>query len=195
MFNNQDVQKLRNETGCGMLECKKALEETNGDFQQAILVLRKLGFKIEEIRAGKETNCGLIHSYVHNNKIGVLVEIGCETDFAANTDKMKEFAHDVAMQIAAMQPKYLNRESVDATDLQIEKDFIADQCRKENKPENMIEKITIGKLNKFYSQNCLMEQPFIKNDKTCLKNILSDLISSLKENINIKRYIRWEIGR
>jgi elongation factor Ts len=194
MFTAKDVQNLRAETGCGMLECKKALTEADGDMQKAILVLRKLGFKVEEIRSLKEAKAGLIHSYIHGNKIGVLVEISCETDFTANTEAMKQFAQEVAMQAAAMKPLYLNRFEVVAEIIKQETDLIMEQCQKEGKPVNIIEKMVVGKVNKFYHQVCLMEQPYIRDEKMTLTDLLNDLRAKTKENVNVKRFVRWEIG-
>jgi elongation factor Ts len=189
------IQQLRERTGVGMMDCKKALIEANGDIEKAVELLRKKGIAVSEKRAGNATANGIIHSYIHAGaQLGVMVEVACETDFVARTEDMDRFAHDVCMHIAAAKPLFLNPEDVDAAFLAKEKDILAEQLKAAGKPVAMIDKILEGKLEKLYSEVCLMRQTFVKNDKTTIDGLLKDLIAKMGEKIIVKRFVRFEIG-
>jgi len=189
------IQKLRNMTGLGMLDCKKALDEAGGDVEKAIEILRKRGAAIAAKREGKETSEGLVHSYIHpGGRVGVLVEIGCETDFVARTDELKQFAKDLCMHIAALKPLYRVPEEVDPKFLEHEKDLMREQLADSGKPDNIVNQIVEGKLKKLYSEICLFNQQFVKNDQLTIEEVLKELIGKIGENIKIKRFARFEIG-
>ena len=189
------IQKLREKTGIGMMDCKKALIETNGNIEKAIELLRKKGAKVVSKRAGKEVKNGIIHSYIHPGaNIGVLVEINCETDFSANTDVMKEFAKDICMQVAATDPLCINIENLDPSLIEKEREIIREEVRRSGKPENLVDKITENKLEKFYETTCLLKQKFIKNDKINIQDHLNELVAKIGETIQIKRFCRYQIG-
>lgn len=189
------IQKLRNMTGAGMMDCKKALETTDGDIEKAITELRKKGAAVAGKRSGNATDEGLVYAYIHpGDRIGVMIEIDCETDFVARTNDFKQFAKDVCMHIAAYNPKYVSPEDVDQTFLDKERAFYIEELVKANKPAAVIDQIVQGKLNKLYSSICLMHQPFVKNDQLMVKDVLQELIGKLGENIRIKRFARFEIG-
>ncbi|MBU1132534.1 translation elongation factor Ts [Patescibacteria group bacterium] len=195
MSDIQTITKLRESTGAGMMDCKKALDEANNDINAAVEILRKKGEakaakKIEE-RQAKE---GIVYSYVHsNNKTGAMLELFCETDFVARTDDFKNLAHDLAMQIVAMSPEYLNREQLPAEVLEKEKEVYREQLKNEGKPEEMIEKIIPGKLNKFFEDVCLSEQLFIKDDKVKINELINRIIAKTGEKIEIGRFVRFQI--
>jgi elongation factor Ts len=189
------IKQLRERTAAGFSDCKKALEEAGGDIEKAIDILRKKGLAIAAKRAGKEAKEGIVEAYIHaNKKIGVLVEINCETDFVARTDEFREFAHNVAMQIAATNPISITREEVPAEVLEREKRIYEEQLREAGKPENVIPKILEGKLEKFYKENVLLEQPFIKNPELTIQDLLNELISKTGEKIVIRRFARFQVG-
>ncbi|MCX7991631.1 MAG: translation elongation factor Ts [Proteobacteria bacterium] len=189
------VKELREKTGAGMMECKKALTECNGDMEKAIVYLREKGISVAQKKATRTANEGLITSYIHSGgKIGVLVEINCETDFVARNDEFKEFSKDIAMQIAAVKPLYVKREDVPAEVIDKEKEIYATQAKATGKPEKVIEKIVEGKLEKFYEEVCLLDQPFIKDSSIKVKDLLTQLIAKIGENIQIKRFVRFQIG-
>ncbi len=189
------VKELREKTGVGMMDCKKALQEANGDFDKAVELLRKKGMKTAEKRAGKETSEGIIASYIHsNNKLGVMVEINCETDFVANTADFKNFAEDICMQIAATNPVAIKEEDVSSDLIEKEKEIYREQLLNEGKPENIIDKIIDGKIKKYYSEVCLLNQKFIKNEDVTIKDLLNELIAKTGENIVIKRFVRFQLG-
>lgn len=189
------IQRLRDITGLGMMDCKKALEETGGDIEKAVEILRKKGAAVAAKRSDKSTAEGIVHAYIHpGSRVGVLVEINCETDFVANTPDMKQFAADICMHIAAMKPLYLNPEDVDPGFLNREKDIFVEQLRATGKPEKVINQILEGKLAKLYSEVCLIKQTFVKNDQKTIEDLLNDLIAKTGENIKIKRFARFEIG-
>ena len=191
----QLIQELRNRTGLGMMDCRKALEEANGDIDKAVELLRKKGAAVAAKREGNATSQGLVHAYIHAGaQIGVLVEINCETDFVARTDAVKQFAADVAMHIAAMKPRCVRPEELDQTFLNKEKEIFKEQLLTSGKPANMIDKIVEGKVQKLYNEVCLMGQPFVKNDKFTIDDLLKDLIAKMGENIKIKRFARFEVG-
>lgn len=188
------VKQLREKTGAGMMECKKALTEANGDFEKAIEVLRKKGISAAEKRAGRAASEGIIGSYIHMDKIGVLVEVNCETDFVARTDDFRALVKDIAMHIAAANPRYLSREDVPAEVIEKEKEIYKEQIK--GKPEHIMDKIVEGKLEKFYNENCLLEQIFVKDpeQKKTIKEIVTEAIAKMGENIVVKRFVRFQLG-
>jgi elongation factor Ts len=189
------IKQLRERTAAGFSDCKKALEEAGGDIEKAIDILRKKGLAIAAKRAGKEAKEGIVEAYIHaNKKIGVLVEINCETDFVARTDEFREFAHNVAMQIAATNPISITREEVPSEVLEREKRIYEEQLREAGKPENVIPKILEGKLEKFYKENVLLEQPFIKNPELTIQDLLNELMSKTGEKIVIRKFARFQVG-
>lgn len=187
------IQKLRERTGVGMMDCKKALQEANGDLEKAVELLRKKGASVAEKRAGNVTAEGIIHAYIHpGSRVGVLVEINCETDFVARTEDMAKFAADICMQIAAFRPVCVISTEVDPQLIEKEKAIYREQLA--GKPAQIIDQIIEGKLQKYYTEICLMNQPFIKNDKLTVDDVLKDLIAKMGESIKIKRFARFEIG-
>jgi len=189
------IKKLRERTAAGFSDCKKALEESGGDIEKAIDILRKKGLAIATKRADRETSEGVITSYIHSNKkIGVLVEIDCETDFVARTDEFQQFAHDVAMQIAATNPICISRDQMPQEILERKKKIYEEQLKEAGKPEKIIPKIIEGKLEKFYKENVLLEQNFIKNPEITIQDLLNELIATTGEKIVIKRFCRFQIG-
>jgi len=187
------VAELRAKTGAGLLDCKKALDEAQGVMEQAETILRKkLGNKIDKL-ASRATKEGLIESYIHlGGKVGVLLEINCETDFVAKTDDFKAFARDVCLQIAAANPTYVRREDVPEADLAKERDIAAAQVQ--GKPPAAVQKIIEGKLNNYYSQVCLLDQPFVKSPEKAIKDILTEKVAKLGENMQIRRFVRYQLG-
>ena len=189
------VKELREKTGAGMMDCKNALVEAQGNMDKAGDLLRKKGIARASKKASRAVNEGRIEAYIHpGNKIGVLVEINCETDFVAKTDEFKTFSRDVAMQIAASSPLYVKRDGVDQETIDREMDIYREQAKSQGKPENIIEKIATGKLDKFYSEICLMEQPFVKDADKTIENLVTETITKLGENISISRFSRFKIG-
>ncbi|MBZ0257374.1 translation elongation factor Ts [bacterium] len=189
------VKELREKTGAGMMDCKKALKECDGDFDKAEKYLREKGIAAASKRSGRQTKEGVVYSYIHpGNRIGVLVEVNCETDFVARTDDFQAFAKDIAMHIAASSPAYLQRDEVPADVLDGERDVLRNQAKESGKPENVIEKMIEGRINKFYSQICLLEQPFIKDMNVSVEDFLKETMSKVGENIQIRRYVRYQLG-
>ncbi|AIH03579.1 MULTISPECIES: translation elongation factor Ts [Thermodesulfobacterium] len=189
------IKQLRERTAAGFSDCKKALEEAGGDIEKAIDILRKKGLAIAAKRAGKATTEGVVAAYIHSNKkIGVLVEVNCETDFVARTEEFQQFAHDIAMQIAATNPIAVTREEVPQEVIEREKKIYEEQVRESGKPENVIPKIVEGKMEKFYKENVLLEQAFIKNPEITIQDLLNELIAKTGEKIVIKRFARFQIG-
>ncbi|PIQ94586.1 MAG: translation elongation factor Ts [Nitrospirae bacterium CG_4_10_14_0_8_um_filter_41_23] len=188
------IKNLREKTGTGMMECKKALTESNGDFERAIDLLRQKGLASALKKAGRTASEGLIHSYVHMGKIGAMVEVNCETDFVARTDDFKELVKDIAMHIAAASPLYLTRDEV-PQDI-IERERVIYRAQVADKPSYVVEKIIEGKLEKFYTDTCLLDQLFIKDpeQKKRIKDIVSEKIARLGENIIIRRFVRFQLG-
>jgi elongation factor Ts len=188
------VKDLRDKTGVGMMECKKALTESNGDFEKAIDLLRQKGLATASKKSGRTASEGLIESYIHMGKIGTMVEVNCETDFVARTDDFRQLAKDIAMHIAAATPVYLSREDVPQDVLEREKEIYKAQVV--NKPPQVVEKIIEGKLEKFYTDFCLLDQIFIKDtdQKMKIKDLITEKIAKLGENIMIKRYARFQLG-
>jgi len=189
----QDIQKLRATTGAGMMKAKEALEAANGNMDDAIKYLRERGEATAAKRAEREARAGLIEAYIHGSRIGVMVEVNCETDFVARTDDFKEFAKDVAMHIAALNPEYLNAAAVPAEVVAREREIYAKEV--EGKPAAMIEKIVDGKLAKWHEGVCLMNQPFIKDGERTVGQLTTDLIAKLGENIVVRRYVRYDLGQ
>ena len=187
------VGELRGKTGAGLMDCKKALTEANGDDAQAETILRKKGISQAAKKAGRATSEGLIESYIHlGGKVGVLLELNCETDFVAKTDDFKNLCRDVCLQIAAASPSYVTREEVPEENIKKEQDIAAAQA--EGKPAPAVQKIVEGKLNKYYSTICLLEQPFVKNSDQTIQDLLTAKISALGENLVIQRFVRFQIG-
>lgn len=189
------VKDLREKTGAGMMDCKKALTETGGNFEKAVDYLRQKGLATAAKRAGRIASEGRIGSYVHaGGKIGVMVEVNCETDFVAKTEDFQAFAKDVAMHIAASNPLYLRREDVPPEALEREREIYRLQAREAGKPEKIIEKIIEGKLEKYYSEVCLLEQPFVKDPDLTVQELLNGLIGKLGEKIEIRRFSRFQVA-
>lgn len=187
------IKKLREKTNAGVVACKKALRESNGDIDKAIEILRKQGAALATKKAGRQVKEGRIESYIHlGGKIGVLVEVACESDFVARNDDFKVFTRDLAMQIAASNPIYINKEDVTAEAVKKETEIIKAQLV--GKPAASIDKITEGKLAKFYEDACLMEQPFIKDQKLKVKDVLTSMIAKIGENIIVRRFVRYQVG-
>jgi len=190
------VKELRERTGIGMMECKRALEEAGGDQEKAIEILRKKGYARAADKADRVTSEGRIGSYIHTNgKIGVLVEVNCETDFVAKNEEFLELVKNIAMHIAASAPKYIAPADVPADVLDKEREIIREQFKDSKKPAEIIEKIVEGKLAKFYEETCLLEQPFIKDDKRKVKDLLTQFISKFKENTKVDRFTRYQITK
>jgi elongation factor Ts len=189
------VKELRELTGAGMMECKKALVEGNGDIVEAEVILRKRGISMAGKKAGRVTRQGLIGTYIHaGGQLGVMVEINCESDFVARTDDFKELVHDVAMHVAAADPRYLRREDVPAAILDKEKEIARDRAKAEGKPEKIIDKIVEGQLAKYYEAACLLDQPFVKEATLTIEQLVKTKIAKLGENMSIARFVRFKVG-
>ncbi|SFD68920.1 elongation factor Ts [Paenibacillus catalpae] len=189
------VKELRERTGAGMLDCKKALDETNGDITKAIEFLREKGLSAAANKAGRVATEGVVESYIHaGGRIGVLVEINCETDFVAKTDQFRTFARDIAMHIAAANPKFVKREEVPAEEIEKEREILKAQALNEGKPEKIVEKMVDGRISKYYEEYCLMEQSFVKDPDKTISALLNEKISAIGENISIRRFVRYELG-
>ncbi len=191
----QSVRMLRQKTGLGMMDCKKALQETGGDSEKAIEYLRKQGLSAVEKRAGRDASEGLIQAYIHQgSRLGVLLEVNCETDFVARTDDFQEFAKDVAMHIAASQPLAVDREGVSADAVERERAIYLEQAKNEGKPEHIAEKIVDGRMEKFYQENCLMEQVFVKNPDQTIGELVTEITAKIGEKITVRRFERFVLG-
>ena len=191
----EQVKKLREKTGVGLMDCKDALRAANGDMEKAVDYLREKGLAKLAKRGGRAATEGSIASYIHTGgKIGAMVEVNCETDFVAKTDEFQAFVKDVVMQITASNPMYVRREEIPAEVLEKEKTIYRNQARESGKPEKILDKIAEGKLEKFFQEVCLMEQPFIKNTDITLKELLEELVTKLGENILIRRFVRFQLG-
>lgn len=191
----QSVRMLRQKTGLGMMDCKKALQETGGDSEKAIEYLRKQGLSAVEKRAGRDASEGLIQAYIHQgSRLGVLLEVNCETDFVARTDDFQEFAKDVAMHIAASQPLAVDREGVPADAAERERAIFLEQAKNEGKPEHIAEKIVDGRMEKFYQENCLMEQVFVKNPDQTIGELVTEITAKIGEKITVRRFERFVLG-
>jgi elongation factor Ts len=190
------VKELRERTGIGMMECKKALEESNGDIEKAITVLRKRGHARAKDKMDRQAKEGAIGSYIHlNGKIGVLVEVNCESDFVARNEEFQELVKNIALHIAAADPQYVSSENVPQEVLEEEKEIIREQFKDSGKPAEIIEKIVQGKLGKFYQEACLLDQPYVKEDKMAVKELVTAFIAKSGENVVISRFARFELGK
>ena len=189
------VKELRERTGAGMLDCKKMLVEANGDMDKAIDLLREKGLAAAAKKAGRIAAEGLVESYIHmGGKIGVLVEVNCETDFVANTDRFKALCHDVAMHIAAAKPEFLDKADVPTDNLEKEKEVLRAQALNEGKPEKSVERMVEGRIEKYYKEVCLMEQPFVKDPDKTIRDLISEATVAIGEKISIRRFVRYERG-
>ncbi|HLS53206.1 MAG TPA: translation elongation factor Ts, partial [Tissierellaceae bacterium] len=188
------VKELREKTGAGMLDCRNALVETEGDIEKAVDLLREKGLASASKKAGRIASEGLVDSYIHGGRIGVLVEVNSETDFVAKTDEFKEFVKDIAMQVAAANPKYVSREDVPEEEVEREKSILVQQAINEGKPEHIVEKIVEGRMEKYFEEICLLDQAFIKDPDVKINDLLKEKIAKIGENIIIRRFSRFEVG-
>ena len=191
----EQVKALRDRTGAGMMECKKALVEANGELEKAVTILRERGLAAAAKRSDRETREGIIGQYIHaGGKLGVLLEVNCETDFVASTDEFQDLVRDIAMQIAAANPSYVRREDVNSEQVEKEQAIYRKQALDSGKPENVVDRIVEGKLNKYYSEVCLYEQPHIKDPDLTVEELIKSRIATLKENLSVKRFVRFKVG-
>ena len=190
-----DVKTLREKTGAGMMDCKKALTEANGDMEKAIELLREKGLAAAVKKSGRIAAEGIVDSYIHlGGKIGVLLEVNCETDFVAKTDEFRALVNDIAMQIAAANPKYLRKEDVDTAELEKEREILRAQALNEGKPEKIVDKMVEGRIQKYYKEVCLLEQPFVKDPDKSVQDLVTEKIAKIGENISVRRFVRYEMG-
>lgn len=193
--NTQDIRKLREQTGAGMLDCKNALTEADGDLEEAVAILRKKGVSVAAKREGKTATEGTVSTYVHaGDQIGVLVEVNCETDFVARTDDFKAFAAELCMQVAAQQPRWVAPDDVPEEALAKEREILKEQALAEGKPENIVEKMIEGRLRKFYETHCLLKQPYIRDDSQTIEDLLNDVLGKTGEKVSVRRFIRFQVG-
>jgi len=191
----QIVKQLREKTGAGMMECKSALVEASGDLAQAEIVLRKRGLSSAQKKAGRATSEGLVGAYIHpGGKLGVLLEVNCESDFVARTDDFQQLVRDISMQIAATDPRFLSKEDVDQAALDQERDIQRARALAEGKPEKIVDKMVEGRLSKFYEEVCLLEQPFVKDNTMTIGQLIASKIAKLGENITVNRFVRFKVG-
>jgi elongation factor Ts len=189
------IKELREETGAGILDCKKALEETGGDFEQAAKILKEKGFAEAQKRADRETHNGILELYNHGEgRVGVMVEVNCETDFVARTKEFRTFAHEVALQIAANGPQYVRVEDVPEEIVTAEQKKFREDAIREGKPDNVVDRIVEGRMKKFYEDSCLLLQTYIRDDTMTVEALWKEAISTIGENISIRRFVRWEMG-
>lgn len=188
------VKELREKTGAGMMDCKKALAESKGDFEKAVVWLREKGMAQVAKRSGRSANQGLIGGYVHGGRVGVLVEVNCETDFVAKTDDFQAMVKELAMQVAAASPKYVNREEVPAAELEQERSIYMNEAKQSGKPEAVLAKIADGKIEAFYKQVCLMDQSYIREPKKSVKQYVTEVTAKLGENVVVRRFARLQLG-
>lgn len=194
-FTAQDVKTLRERTGAGMMDCKKALTESNGDFDKAIDYLREKGIAKAAKKAGRIAAEGIVDSYIHmNGTIGVLLEVNCETDFVARGDQFRNLVHDIALHIAAQKPEYLVPEEVPAEVLEHEKEILRAQAKEEGKPENIIERMVEGRIKSFYEESCLLKQKFVKDPSKTIEQIILEATAQIGEKISVRRFVRYEMG-
>ena len=190
------VSDLRSRTGAGIMDCKKALTETNGNIDEAIQKLREQGLKASEIKGGRATEEGLIVSYIHpGSRVGTLVELNCETDFVARTEQFQNLAKEIAMQVAAAKPKYVKAEDVPAEDVEAEKAILKAQAEQEGKPAHIAERIVEGRISKYYTETCLLQQPYIRDSDKTIESLVKDTIAQLGENIVVKRFVLYVLGQ
>jgi elongation factor Ts len=190
----EQVKELREKTGVGFMECKSALQEANGDTEAAITILRKRGLASAAKKSGRETKEGLIGTYIHNGKIGVMVEVNCESDFVARNPDFQILVKDIAMHIAASDPRFLRKEDVTADVLASEREIYKEQARSTGKPENVLDKIVEGRVSKYYSESCLLEQPFVKDPSIAVRDHIAVHIQKIGENIQVRRFVRYKLG-
>jgi elongation factor Ts len=191
----QQVKELREATGAGVLECRKALQQAGGDFDKAVALLREKGLAAAAKKAGREARDGIVELYSHGGgRVGVMVEVNCETDFVARTEQFRKFAHDLALHIAASSPRYLDVADVPAEELENERSIARNRALQEGKPEKIVDKIVEGRLEKFYQEVCLMRQPFVKDESLTVSDLLKQTISTIGENVIIRRFARWQLG-
>ncbi|MED5474410.1 MAG: translation elongation factor Ts [Candidatus Neomarinimicrobiota bacterium] len=189
------VKELRERSGAGFMDCKNALNETNGNIEKAIEFLRKSGAAKAQKKAGRSTKEGAVVQYIHpGGQLGVLVEVNCETDFVARTDGFRDFTKDLAMHIAAASPMVVSREEMDQTIIEKERNFLIEQAKESGKPENIIEKMVDGRIEKFYAENVLLEQPFVKDPEKTIKDLMTEVVATVGENISIARFSRFQLG-
>ena len=188
------VKELRGATGAGILDAKKALEASGGDMDKAAQALREKGLARAAKRASRAAKEGIIQQYLHQDRVGVMVEVNCETDFVARNEQFQTLAHNIALQIAAMSPRYLSKDEVPQGDLEKEREILTNQALAEGKPARIVEKIVTGRMNKFYEEYCLLEQPFVKDDKKKIHQLVTDAIAAIGENIVVRRFARYELG-
>lgn len=193
-ISSQMVKELRERTGAGMMDCKRALEETAGDAEAAIRLLRERGQSQAAKKAGREAREGAVVSYIHGGRIGVLVEVNCETDFVARNHDFQEFAREVAMQVAASAPRYVRRDEVPEAEVDTERQILRTQAEGSGKPAAVVEKMVEGRLEKFYERVCLLDQPYIRQQDKTMSQLLTDLVARVGENIQVRRFVRWELG-
>lgn len=190
-----EVKELREKTGAGMMDCKKVLTEANGDMEKAIELLREKGLAAAVKKSSRIAAEGVVDSYIHmGGKIGVLLEVNCETDFVAKTDEFKALVKDIAMQIAAANPKYLRKEDVDTAELEKEKEILRAQALNEGKPEKIVDKMVEGRIQKYFKEVCLLEQPFVKDPDKSVQDLVTEKIAKIGENISVRRFVRYEMG-
>lgn len=191
----QQVKQLRERTGSGFMDCRNALVEANGDFDQAVQVLRKRGQAMAQKKSSREASEGSTASYVHaGGKIGVLVEVNCETDFVARTDEFQQLCHDVAMHIAALDPRFVRREDVTDKILEREREVYMEQARTSGRPEKFLDQIVSGKMEKFYEENCLYEQRFIKDESVTVRELIEQAVARMGEKVSVRRFVRFKVG-
>ena len=194
-FTAQDVARLRAQTGGGMMECKKALTDANGDFEKAVVLLRERGLKAVDKKQGRIASEGLVASYIHmGGRIGVLVEVNCETDFVAKSDDFQNLVKDIAMHIAAANPKYVSEAEVDPKELENEKEILRAQAINEGKPAQIVEKMVEGRVKKYYEDVCLLNQHFVKNPDLTIKDLLTEATLKIGEKLSVRRFVRYELG-
>jgi len=194
-ISTSQVKQLRETTGAGILDCRKALESTGGDMEKAVVILREKGLAAAAKRADRVTKDGTIELYTHGGgRVGVMVEVNCETDFVARTEEFRHFAHEIALQIAASSPRYLDIPDVPAEVAEEEKSIAANRAKGEGKPEGVIDRIIAGRLEKFYQETCLLQQPYIRDETIKVGDLVKQTIAATKENVTIRRFVRWELG-
>ena len=194
-ISTSQVKQLRETTGAGILDCRKALETTGGDMEKAVVILREKGLAAAAKRADRVTKDGTIELYTHGGgRVGVMVEVNCETDFVARTEEFRHFAHEIALQIAASSPRYLDVSDVPAEVTEEEKSIAANRAKGEGKPEGVIDRIVAGRLEKFYQEVCLLQQPYIRDETIKVGDLVKQTIAATKENVTIRRFARWELG-
>ncbi len=195
MITASEVKALRERTGAGMMDCKRALTDANGDMERAVEILREKGLSAAAKKSGRIAAEGIVESYIHlGGKIGVMVEVNCETDFVAKTPEFKSFVRDIAMHIAAAKPDYLNRDEVPAAVLEKEKEILRAQALNEGKPEKIVERMVEGRIKKFYEDNCLLDQHFVKDTDKTIQDLITEKVATIGEKISVRRFVRYEMG-